>query len=85
MQVLAYWLMRTAVFLAAFGVLYAMRWYDFWALLLALIVGWIVSYIAFPGMRLRAAQQMNGWLARGHRRVDEDADAEDAEAEADTK
>jgi hypothetical protein len=83
MQVLVYWLMRTAMFFAVFGVLWLLHWYDGWAALFALIVAWAISYIAFPGMRLRATHQMDGWINRSHRHIDSDADVEDAEIAAD--
>jgi len=79
MQVLTYWLIRTAMFLAVFGVLWALHWYDGWAALLALIVAWAVSYIALGSMRVRAAAQMDRWINRSHRHIDTDADVEDAE------
>jgi hypothetical protein len=82
MQVLAYWLMRTAMFLGIYGVLWTLKWFDIWAVLVAFVVGWAASYVAFPGMRKRAALEMDGWITRSRRgNAIDDAD-EDAEAEA---
>lgn len=80
MQVLAYWLMRTALFLAIYAGLWALKWFDIWAVLVAFIVGWALSYIAFPGMRIRAAAQMDGWISRSRRGLEKDDAVEDAEA-----
>ena len=80
MQVLAYWLMRTAMFLGIYAALWALKWFDIWAVLVAFAVGWAASYVAFPGMRLRAAAQMDGWIGRSRRGIAADDAVEDAEA-----
>ena len=80
MQVLTYWLMRTATFLGVYAVLWALKWFDIWAVLIAFIVGWAVSYVAFPTMRRRAAVQMDGWITRSRRGNVSDDAVEDAEA-----
>ncbi|MBC7297416.1 MAG: DUF4229 domain-containing protein [Demequina sp.] len=79
MQVLTYWLMRTAMFVAMYAVLWALGWFDIWAVVLAFIVGWAVSYAAFPAMRLRAAAQMDGWINRLRRGIESDEAVEDSE------
>ena len=84
MQVLAYWLMRTATFLGVYAGLWALRWFDIWAVLIAFIVGWAVSYVAFPAMRQRAAVQMDGWITRSRRGNVSDDAVEDAEADSAT-
>ena len=80
MQVLAYWLMRTATFVVIYVVLWALKWFDIWAVLLAFILGWAVSYAAFPGMRTRAAAQMDGWINRSRRGIESDEAVEDSES-----
>lgn len=85
MQVLAYWLARTATFLAIYAALWALKWFDIWAVLIAFIVGWAVSYVAFPGMRRRAAVQMDGWITRSRRGNVSDDAVEDAEADSATQ
>jgi len=82
MQVLAYWLMRTALFLAIYAALWSLKWFDIWAVLVAFIVGWAVSYLAFPGMRQRAALQMDGWINRSRQGNEADEAVEDAEADS---
>jgi len=79
MQVLSYWLMRTATFLVIYAVLWVLNWFDIWAVVLAFIVGWAVSYAAFPKMRRRAAAQMDGWINRTQRGIEDDEDVEDTE------
>ncbi|NTV38443.1 MAG: DUF4229 domain-containing protein [Demequinaceae bacterium] len=85
MQVLAYWLMRTAMFLGVYAALWALKWFDIWAVLIAFIVGWAVSYVAFPGMRRRAAVQMDGWITRSRRGNVSDDAVEDAETDSATE
>ncbi len=82
MQVLAYWLMRTAIFLAVYVALWALKWFDIWAVIVAFVVGWAVSYVAFPSLRIKAAAQMDGWINRGHKGIKADESVEDAEAAA---
>jgi hypothetical protein len=80
MHVAIYWLVRTAIFLAVFGVLWALGWFDVFAVLFAVIPAWALSYIAFPGMRRRATEQMDGWINRSRSGIELDASVEDAEA-----
>lgn len=82
MHVALYWLVRTALFLAVYALLWWLRWFDIWAVVLALFIGWVLSYVAFPGLRSRASQQMDGWIRRSETGVVADADAEDAETDA---
>ncbi len=79
MQVLAYWLARTAIFLVIYAVLWALNWFDIWAVVLAFILGWAASYAVLPGMRVRAAAQMDGWINRSQRRIESDQEVEDSE------
>jgi ABC-type bacteriocin/lantibiotic exporter with double-glycine peptidase domain len=83
MQVLIYWLIRTVTFLAIYGVLWALNWFDIWAVVLAFIVGWAVSYVAFPRMRVRAAAQMDGWINRSRVGIEADEVVEDSESTRD--
>lgn len=82
MQVLIYWIMRTVTFLVIYAALWALKWFDIWAVVIAFIIGWAVSYIAFPTMRVRAAAQMDGWINRSHRGTVDDDAVEDAESDA---
>lgn len=81
MQVLIYWLTRTVTFLGIFAALWALGWFDIWAVIIAFIVGWAVSYVAFPQMRQRAAAQMDGWINRSRSGAQSDDAVEDAETE----
>jgi len=82
MQVVWYWVMRTALFLAVYAALWALKWFDIWAVVVAFVLAWMLSYIAFPRMRVRAQEQMDGWITRSNRGVTADAAAEDAQASA---
>ncbi|WP_062528614.1 DUF4229 domain-containing protein [Demequina rhizosphaerae] len=82
MSVLAYWGARTGVFLAVLGVLWAVGWRDVIAFLAAFVVAWLVSYLALPGLRVRAAAQMDGWISRSEKGIREAAAEEDAEIDA---
>lgn len=82
MQVLAYWLTRTAMFLGVYAVLWALGWFDIWSVVLAFVVGWAVSYAALPGMRTRAALQMDGWINRSQRGIESDEAVEDSESKS---
>jgi hypothetical protein len=85
MHVALYWLVRTAIFLAVFAALWALGWFDVFAVLFAVIPAWALSYIAFPGLRRRASEQMDGWITRSRSGIDADAGVEDAEAEAEAE
>jgi hypothetical protein len=82
MHVALYWLVRTAIFLLVFAILWALGWFDVFAVLFAVVPAWALSYIAFPGLRRKAAAQMDGWISRSRTGIDADAGAEDAEAAA---
>lgn len=82
MYVALYWLVRTAIFLVVFAVLWSLRWFDIFAVLVAFVLAWAVGYLAFPAMRRRAAEQMDGWITRGHKGIENDAHVEDAETGA---
>lgn len=82
MQIVAYWAVRTAVFLVVLGILYLVGWFDLIAVVAAMVIAWLVGYIALPGMRRRAAEQMAGVMSSaGSSRAELDAE-EDAEVEA---
>lgn len=79
MAVTRYWLVRTALFLAVYLVLWWLRWFDIFAVLVAFVIAWLLGYILFPKMRVAAQLQMDGWISRGQRGIEADADEEDAE------
>lgn len=82
MQIVAYWAVRTAVFLVVLGILYLVGWFDLIAVVAAMVIAWLVGYIALPGMRQRAAEQMAGVMSNaGSSRAELDAE-EDAEVDA---
>jgi len=81
MKVLAYWAARTGIFVAVLALLWAVGWRDVLAMIAAFIVGWLISYLALPALRVNASTQMEGWVTRSHdRRHLEDA-VEDAESD----
>lgn len=80
MQVLAYWAVRTAMFLVAYAALWALKWFDIWAVLIAFVVAWAASYVALPGMRAKATAQMDRWINRSRKGIVADEAEEDAEA-----
>ena len=77
MQVALYWTLRSALFLLTYAVMWSLHWFDIFAVLFAFVVAWIVGYVAFPRLRKKAAAQMDGWITRGQRGIDADAEAED--------
>jgi len=79
MDVLRYWLVRTAAFLALWGTLFAFGLRDLLAFVAAAISAWVLTYIYLPGMRKGAAAQMEKWMDRSERQQRIDAEAEDAE------
>ena len=79
MRVLAYWGARTGIFLAVLGVLWLVGWRDLLAFVAAFIVAWLVSYLALPGLKARAAAQMDGWITRSERGIKAAEAEEDAE------
>ncbi len=81
MRVLAYWAARTGIFLAVAGVLWLLNLLDVVTLVMAMLIAWAIGYVALPGMRARAQQQMEGWVTRSEKGL-RDLDAEeDEEAE----
>lgn len=83
MSVVAYWGARTGIFLVVLGVLWAVNWRDVIAFFAAFIVAWLLSYIALPGLRRRAAVQMDGWINRSEKGLRELDAEEDSEIGAD--
>jgi ABC-type bacteriocin/lantibiotic exporter with double-glycine peptidase domain len=79
MHVALYWLVRTGIFLVVYAVLWLLGWFDVFAVLVAFVAAWALGYIAFPGLRRKAQEQMDGWITRGHAGVEADAEVEDAE------
>ncbi len=83
-HILTYWAVRTAVFLAVLGILYLVGWFDLIAVVAAMVIAWLVGFIALPGLRDRAAEQMAGLMSRAESsRAELDAE-EDAEVDAAT-
>ncbi|WP_062380764.1 DUF4229 domain-containing protein [Demequina pelophila] len=82
MSVLTYWAARTGVFLAMFAILWLVGWRDLLAFFAAFMLGWLVSYLAFPGLRVRANEQMAGWITRSEKGIREADAEEDAELES---
>ncbi|MDN4480749.1 DUF4229 domain-containing protein [Demequina muriae] len=84
MKVFAYWAARTAIFVAVLAALWLVGWFDVIAVFAAFILAWLISYLALPGMRLAAQQQMAGLIdrsQRGMREADSEEDAEIGEAD----
>ncbi len=80
MRVVTYWAARLGIFLAIAAILWwAVKWQDLIALLAAFILGWLVSYLALPGMRRDAAAQMDAWMTRSEKSIREADAEEDAE------
>ncbi|WP_062462804.1 DUF4229 domain-containing protein [Demequina soli] len=79
MSVLSYWGARTGIFLAVLGILWAVGWQDIMVFFAAFVVAWLVSYLLLPGMRLRAGEQMDGWISRSEKGLREADAEEDAE------
>lgn len=82
MAVLTYWGARTGIFVAVLGVLWAVGWRDVMAFFAAFVVGWLISYLALPTLRVRANAQMEGWITRSERGIREADAEEDAELES---
>lgn len=84
MRVLAYWGARTGIFLGVLGILWLVGWRDLIVFLAAFIVAWLVSYLALPGLKRAAAEQMDGWISRSERGIKAADAEEDAEIEKGT-
>ncbi len=76
---LAYWAARTAIFFAVVGALWLVRWFDIIAVIAAFFIAWLISYLALPGMRRAAQEQMAGAIDRSERHLRELDDEEDLE------
>lgn len=83
MKVVAYWAVRTALFLALVAVLWLAGGRDLISVVVAFVMAWLLGYILFPGMRREAALQLDGWIEsfqNRHRADDADEDHEAAGA-----
>ncbi|WP_297081659.1 DUF4229 domain-containing protein [uncultured Demequina sp.] len=83
MKVIAYWAARTAIFLAVVAVLWLVGWFDIIAVIAAVVLAWLISYLALPGMRRAAQEQMAGVIDRSQRSIREADAEEDQEIGAD--
>lgn len=81
MKVLAYWAARMGVFFGVLGLLWLIGWWDLIAVIAAILIAWLVSYLLLPGMRRAAATQLDGWIGAYQARHHVDDPVEDAEAE----
>ncbi len=81
MRVLAYWAARTGIFLAVLGILWLVGWRDLLVFVAAFVVAWLVSYLALPALKARAASQMDAWITRSERGIKAADAEEDAEIE----
>lgn len=79
MKVLTYWAARTAIFAAVVVALWAVGWFDVIAIIAAFVLAWLISYLALPGMRRAAQEQMAGALDRSQRGIRDLDDEEDTE------
>jgi len=84
MKVLAYWAARTAIFFAVVAVLWLVGWFDIIAVIAAVVLAWLISYLALPGMRRAAQEQMAGAIDRSQRSIREADAEEDQEIGADS-
>ena len=79
MKVIGYWAARTGIFAAVMAVLWLVGWFDVIAVIAAFILAWLISYLALPGLRRDAQEQMAQMLDRSgkdRRAADESEDAE---------
>lgn len=80
MRVLWYWLARLGIF---FGILaflwFVVKWQDIIVIIASFVLAWLVSYLALPGLRRDAAEQMDRWMDRSERGIREADAEEDAE------
>ncbi|WP_062131260.1 DUF4229 domain-containing protein [Demequina aestuarii] len=79
MKVFVYWAARTAIFVAVLAALWLVGWFDVIAVIAAFVLAWLISYLALPGMRLAAQEQMASVIERSQRGLREADDEEDAE------
>jgi len=81
---LSYAIIRVSLLVVAVALMWLILgpdWATLWwlGIILAGIISWSVSYLAFGGLRRRVAAE---FAARDRRGFDRDADTEDAEADA---
>jgi len=80
MRVLIYWLARMAIFAAVLSFLwFVVKWQDIIVIIAAFVLAWLIGYLALPGLRAAAAEQMDRWLDRSERGIREADAEEDAE------
>ncbi|MFW7414660.1 DUF4229 domain-containing protein [Demequina sp. SO4-18] len=79
MMVFAYWAARTGIFVAVLAALWLIGWFDVIAVFAAFILAWLISYLALPGMRRAAQDQMARAIDRSQRSIRAADDEEDAE------
>jgi divalent metal cation (Fe/Co/Zn/Cd) transporter len=79
-QVLVYWLARTALMLCVFFALWGLGWQPWFAVVAAAVIAWLISYALFGAMRDAAAKQMERWASRRFAGARGDEIAEDAES-----
>ncbi|MFN3865802.1 MAG: DUF4229 domain-containing protein [Demequina sp.] len=83
MKVFAYWVARTAIFVAVLAALWLIDWFDVIAVIAAFVIAWLISYLALPGMRRAAQEQMADIIDRSQRGLREADAEEDAEIGSD--
>ncbi|WP_084038691.1 DUF4229 domain-containing protein [Demequina sp. NBRC 110053] len=79
MKIVAYWGARTGIFVAVLAILAAVGWFDIIAVIAALVIAWLVSYLTLPGLRRAAQEQMASAMdasQRGIKRLDAEEDQE---------
>ncbi|MFV0634008.1 hypothetical protein [Demequina sp.] len=84
MKVFAYWAARTGIFVAVMLALAAVGWFDIISILASLLLAWLISYLALPGLRAAAQEQMAGLMDRSQRSMREADAEEDLEVESAT-
>lgn len=85
MKVVLYWLARTGIFVVVLAVLWFVGWFDLLAIIVALILGWLISYLLLPGMRREAQMQMDQLLDRSRRQIQQSHAEEDAELDGESR
>ncbi len=81
MKVLAYWAARMGVFFGVLLALWLIGWWDLIAVIAAVLIAWLISYLMLPDMRRAAGIQLDGWIEAYQARHHLDDPVEDAEAE----
>ncbi|WP_084105171.1 DUF4229 domain-containing protein [Demequina sp. NBRC 110056] len=85
MKIVAYWAARTGIFLAVLAALALVGWFDIIAVIAALVIAWLVSYLALPGLRRDAQGQMARAMDASQRGIKAADAEEDAEISADSR